>query len=103
VILRKSGFDAGEEVDDVAVWVAEIDGAGAPRLGCGRFYPGLDDGLQPQVFLIDIGDLEFEDRAAVSCGLRRSGDVFFLGLGVEDGEGAGGGGEFDSMTHFDLA
>src|SRR5262249_9191715 len=83
------GFDASEEIDEVAVRVAEIDRASAPGLGRGRFYPRLNDRLQPPIFLIHIGDVEFQNRTFVFSGLRRARNVLFLCLSVENGQSSG--------------
>jgi hypothetical protein len=67
------GADRREEIDEIAVGVAEEQGAVAPGHGRRRLDEVADDGLQPGIFRIDVGDAEFDDGAVIVGRARRTG------------------------------
>lgn len=91
--LRFLGF--GEEVEEVAIGVAEVDGARGPGLGGGRLDPGLNEWLQPGIFVVHIGNAEFENDTAAAGGFGDVGDVLLLGGIRKNGERADGAAKFD--------
>src|ERR1039458_8919347 len=55
--------DRREEVDEVAVGVAEQDGAVAPGHRGGLLNPVVDQRREPLVFAVDVLDAELDDRS----------------------------------------
>ena len=57
----RSRLDASEEIDEVAVRIAKIDGTRTPGLGCRGFHPDFDNSLQARVLQIDIRNVELQN------------------------------------------
>jgi signal transduction histidine kinase len=80
--------DRGEEVDEVAVGIAEQDGPVSPGHRGRLLYPFADEGLQPLVLAVHVIDEELDDHGVVVRGASRV--VEQLGrLRVAEGDGAG--------------
>src|SRR5450755_5006096 len=79
--------DGGEEIDEVAVGIAEQRGAIPPGHRCGLLYPLAHEGLEPLVFFVHIIDLELDDHRVV---VRRAGRVIeqLCRLGSAESDGA---------------
>ena len=56
-------------------------------------YPGFHEALKAAVFLIDVGNSEFQDHTFVHCGFGGAGDIVFLRLSWEDRENSLAGGK----------
>ena len=64
--------DRCEEIDEIAIGIAEQDGAIPPGHGCWLLHPVADEGLEPLEFLVHIIDEELDDHGVV---VRRTGGV----------------------------
>lgn len=58
----------GEEVDEIAIGIAEEDGAVSPGHECWLLLPVADDGLEPFVLSVHIVDHPFEDGGLIVYG-----------------------------------
>jgi hypothetical protein len=67
------------KIDEVSIWVTEINGSSAPGLRGGRLYLSFHQALQSSILDINVCDRKFQDRAPVPGCVRRSGDVSLLG------------------------
>jgi hypothetical protein len=55
-----------KEINQISVWVTEVNRTSTPWLGRRGLDPGLHQTLQSQIFLIDVVDPEFQNYTLVA-------------------------------------
>ena len=81
--------DRSEEIHEVAVGVAEQDGAVSPRHGGWFLHPVGDEWLQARVLGVDVVDAELDNYGVIVSRARGVGPEQLHRLGVADRERAG--------------
>ena len=84
--LRACG--GSEEIDEVAVGIAEQDGPISPGHRGWLLHPVADEGLEPLVLAIDVIDEELDDHGVVVRGASRIVEQLRR-LRLAEGDGAG--------------